>query len=341
MTALTASSTGRPRGSVTERSRAETSSPTFFAIVFGRSSPPPPTGDAAPAFVPGAIAATSQDIRMRKPAEAACDPGGATQPTTGTGDAEDRPRDLARGVEPPARRVDAQDHEGRAGRPASLDRVRHEAGADGVDLGVEVRRRRHRRAAARGAAAASDAGEREDHGAGARRHYRFVLQRTVRWKPVDALTSLFAAALVVAGLAPLRALEDRGVLLRMGAGRGSSPRRSPCSARRNPNPSKNLQILFDYYVIACIVVIFDGLGPLIRAVNPVDKDAALIAFDRWLLGTDPTVALERFATPLLSDVLTVFYSLYYFHPIVLGTLVLLDDRAAPARRRATSPGTPS
>jgi len=80
-------------------------------------------------------------------------------------------------------------------------------------------------------------------------------------------------------------------------------------------------------------VIFDGLGPLIRAVNPVDKDVHLIAFDRWLCGTDPTVALERFATPFLSDVLTVFYSLYYFHPIVLGTLVLVDDRARPEKTR--------
>src|SRR5512140_1771279 len=102
---------------------------------------------------------------------------------------------------------------------------------------------------------------------------------------------------------------------------------------RNPNPSKPLRILLDYYVIACIVVIFDGLGPLIRAVNPVDKDPHLIAFDRWLTGTDPTVFLARYATPLLSDVLTFFYALYYFHPIVLGTLVLLDDRTRPAAER--------
>jgi membrane-associated phospholipid phosphatase len=154
----------------------------------------------------------------------------------------------------------------------------------------------------------------------------------VRWKPVDVLTSLFAAALVVAGMARLGALENRGVLLRMAAV-AVIPALIATLRGRSPNPSKGLQVLFDYYVIACVVVIFDGLGPLIRAVNPADKDAALIAFDRWLCGADPTVALERFATPLLSDVLTIFYSLYYFHPIVLGTLVLLDDRArAPVAR---------
>ena len=75
---LTARSEGRPRGSVRERISAAASSLIFFPIVFGRSSPPLPTGDAAPAFVPGAIAATSQAIRTKKPAEAACAPGGQT-----------------------------------------------------------------------------------------------------------------------------------------------------------------------------------------------------------------------------------------------------------------------
>lgn len=154
----------------------------------------------------------------------------------------------------------------------------------------------------------------------------------MNWKPVDALTSLFAAALVVAGLARFQALESPGVLLRMGLV-ALVPAAAAWLRGRNPNPSKNLQILLDYYVIACIVVIFDGLGPLIRAVNPVDKDVHLIAFDRWLTGTDPTVYLERFATPFLSDILTFFYSLYYFHPIVLGTLVLLDDRERPPAER--------
>ena len=159
-----------------------------------------------------------------------------------------------------------------------------------------------------------------------------MLERTVRWKPVDALTSVFAAGLVVAGLLHLNALESPGVLLRMSVV-AAIPALIATLRGRSPSPSKALQVLFDYYVIACVVVIFDGLGPLIRAVNPVDKDVHLIAFDRWLTGTDPTVALERFATPFLSDVLTVFYALYYFHPIVLGTLVLLDDRARPAASR--------
>lgn len=159
-----------------------------------------------------------------------------------------------------------------------------------------------------------------------------MLERTVRWKPVDVLTSLFAAGLVAAGLLRFQKLDDRGVLLRM-ALVALVPAVAAWIRGRNPNPSKGLQVLLDFYVVGCVLVIFDGLGPLIRAVNPVDQDAALISFDRWLFGVDPTVALEEFATPFLSDVLTVFYALYYLHPIVLGTIVLFDDRARPENAR--------
>jgi membrane-associated phospholipid phosphatase len=152
------------------------------------------------------------------------------------------------------------------------------------------------------------------------------------WKPVDVLTTLFAAALLTAGLVRFEALEDRGVLLRMGLV-AVVPALIAMLRGRNPNPSKILQILLDFYIVGCVVAIFDGLGPLIRAVHPVDYDTALVAFDRALFGTDPTVALEKIATPFLSDVLTVFYALYYFHPIVLGTLVFLDDRDRPAPAR--------
>jgi membrane-associated phospholipid phosphatase len=151
----------------------------------------------------------------------------------------------------------------------------------------------------------------------------------VRWKPVDVLTTAFAGLLFVAGLSRFQALDDRRVLLRMIVV-AAIPAMVAILRARHPNPSKALQVFLDFYVIACVVVIFDGLGPLIRAVHPVDYDAALIAFDRGLFGTDPTVALEKIATPLLSDVLTLFYAFYYFHPIVLGTLVLLDDRGRPA-----------
>ena len=43
-------------------------------------------GEAAPVSVPGDIAATSAESKMKNPAEAARDPVGVTNVTTGTGD---------------------------------------------------------------------------------------------------------------------------------------------------------------------------------------------------------------------------------------------------------------
>lgn len=146
----------------------------------------------------------------------------------------------------------------------------------------------------------------------------------MRFEPVDLLTVAFAGLLALLGVVSWDSVGEKSVVLRM-----LLVAAAPCAVAfvraRVPKPGRALGIVMDFYVVVCIVAIFDGLGPLIRAVHPVDRDAWLIAFDRALFGADPTVVLERFATPLLSDVLTVFYGLYYFHPIVLGGLVFRDD----------------
>jgi membrane-associated phospholipid phosphatase len=142
---------------------------------------------------------------------------------------------------------------------------------------------------------------------------------------VDILASAFAALLALVGILRWGALESHGVILRM-AFLASVPLAIAFLRARHPDPKPFVKTILDFYVIVIVLYIFLGLGPLIHAVNPHDKDAWLIAFDRRLFGVDPTVALERFATPFLSDVLTVCYALYYFHPIILGGLLFADDR---------------
>ena len=57
-------------------------------MIFSPTVPPVEViGWAAPTLVLGAIAATGQPMRMKVPADAARDPGGPTQHTTGTGEA--------------------------------------------------------------------------------------------------------------------------------------------------------------------------------------------------------------------------------------------------------------
>ena len=68
----------RCRWVASERAYAATSEAAFSAAVSSIASPVPETGCAAPIWVPGAIAAMSAAIVMRKPAEAARAPLGPT-----------------------------------------------------------------------------------------------------------------------------------------------------------------------------------------------------------------------------------------------------------------------
>lgn len=81
-----------------------------------------------------------------------------------------------------------------------------------------------------------------------------------------------------------------------------------------------------------ILLIFDSLQRIVHPVNPRDIDPLLIRLDYLLLGTYPTVALERIMMPLLTDILQIAYSSYYFLPIILGARLLL--RRDPAFDRA-------
>ena len=150
-----------------------------------------------------------------------------------------------------------------------------------------------------------------------------MLKPGVRFRPADLLTALFAGTLLFAGLLRWEAVGSPAsvglvavafsVPFGAAAVRARVPWRSPW------------RIAADFAPLLALLLVFDNLGPFIRALSPVDRDAALVAFDRMLFGSDPTRVLEAFSSPLLSDVLTVCYALYYLHPLVLATLLCADD----------------
>ena len=74
----------RPRSTAIPRRYAAASSVAFDRIVSGRSSPPAPTGAAAPIVVAGAIAAICAAAATNVPADVAPAPDGATYTTTGS-----------------------------------------------------------------------------------------------------------------------------------------------------------------------------------------------------------------------------------------------------------------
>ena len=80
-------------------------------------------------------------------------------------------------------------------------------------------------------------------------------------------------------------------------------------------------VIRGWYPVALIPLTYKELSYLIPLIHPRDYDAALAGIDHRVLGVHPTVWLERFTWPPLTEVLQLTYSTYYFLPLVLGVVL--------------------
>lgn len=152
-----------------------------------------------------------------------------------------------------------------------------------------------------------------------------MLQRGVRFALADLLTSGAAALLLVTGLAGGVPASAPAAFAKVAAAL-FLPLVFAAVRGRRPAPGTLLASVADFGPILPLLLVFDNLGPFVLGVGSVDLDPLLVAADRLLFGgDDPTRLLAPFLTPLLLEVLTVCYALYYFHPIVLGALLWKDD----------------
>jgi membrane-associated phospholipid phosphatase len=102
-------------------------------------------------------------------------------------------------------------------------------------------------------------------------------------------------------------------------------------ARREEKLPRALRLAVNFYPMAVLPLIYESLGVLIPAVRGGEKDAWLVAADRAVFHLDPTVWLERFIWPPLTDLLFIAYATYYFFPIILGA-ALWKKNPALARK---------
>lgn len=76
-----------------------------------------------------------------------------------------------------------------------------------------------------------------------------------------------------------------------------------------------------------IFVLFDSLcDKLVPFINSIDGDQFLIKADYFLFGAHPTVWLENFSKPWLTDFLQVAYVSYYFLPFFLLIPLVKKDK---------------
>lgn len=70
-----------------------------------------------------------------------------------------------------------------------------------------------------------------------------------------------------------------------------------------------------FYIIPVIYLMYDQTHLFVRIVHPVDYDDVLIVADRLIFGTDPTIWMQKFSFPALTEYLQICYFLFYVLPI--------------------------
>lgn len=66
---------------------------------------------------------------------------------------------------------------------------------------------------------------------------------------------------------------------------------------------------------------FEEMGKLVHLANPGWEDAKLIAFDRWLTGVNPSLWLEQFTHPALTEFMQFAYFTYFVYLLILGGIL--------------------
>lgn len=76
-----------------------------------------------------------------------------------------------------------------------------------------------------------------------------------------------------------------------------------------------VRILRDWYPAFLLPLFFTALHYLIPAIHPAHIDFELIQIDRMITGNDPTVWVDRFYHPMLTEIFQFSYSTFYILPL--------------------------
>ncbi len=83
--------------------------------------------------------------------------------------------------------------------------------------------------------------------------------------------------------------------------------------------SRVIRVIHDWYVAPLVFFSFKEIYFMLKPIHfGRDYDDVLIAIDRWIFGVDPTHWLMQFATPWLTEILQLAYTLFYVLFLILG-----------------------
>lgn len=89
---------------------------------------------------------------------------------------------------------------------------------------------------------------------------------------------------------------------------------------------KFVRFLADWFPLIALVTIYENLREYTGVINPGFIDAYLYKMDLIMFGVEPTLWIQNYAHPILTDYLSLTYSLFLFLPLSLGWVLYLKSR---------------
>ncbi len=86
------------------------------------------------------------------------------------------------------------------------------------------------------------------------------------------------------------------------------------------------KIIRNFFPLVLITTVFENLGDVVTKINPHFADKTLIAIDKFIFGGDPSIWMQRFYTPWLSNLMHSAYTSYYFLPPMLGMILYISGK---------------
>ncbi len=146
----------------------------------------------------------------------------------------------------------------------------------------------------------------------------------LKLRPADSLNIVFSFFLLVLTLIYSEAIPSAGYLALLYASIIFFQIALVYLGRTNSFLALTRDMIFP---VLSVLIIFDSLGLIVHNINPHDIDYLLIRADYRIFGGCPTVFLERIISPLLTDVLQVAYSTYYFLPVIFGITLMVKGKS--------------
>lgn len=86
----------------------------------------------------------------------------------------------------------------------------------------------------------------------------------------------------------------------------------------NPEIFSPKRFVREWYLLPLILLTFKQIYFFIKLLNLPDCDWILIKIDYIIFGEHPTYVLSKIANPILTEILQISYSTFYFLPIILA-----------------------